>query len=57
MDCGTIKGARCTWRVLWDEDTHEVYIRDIQSGFEEYIGKATTAREAVAKADTHIHYS
>ena len=56
MDCGTIKGPKYVWRVLWDEHTYEIYVKDADSGRTEYVGKASTAREAVAKADTFINY-
>jgi hypothetical protein len=57
MDCGTIKGPKYVWRVLWDEYTHEVWVRETRSGRTEYVGKASSAREAVAKADTYINYN
>ena len=57
MDCGTIKGARYTWRVLWDDFTHEVWVREVLSGRTEYVGKASSAKEAVAKAYTFINYN
>lgn len=60
MDCGIIRGKKHRWRVLWDEHTRKVYIKEADAVFfptVAYVGRARTAREALSKADAHINFS
>jgi len=61
MYCGEVKGRRYTWQVYWDEYDRKVWIRrnmGVLSGdTSEYVGKADSAKEALAMAYAHVNYS
>jgi hypothetical protein len=52
MKCGTVKGRKYEWRVLWDEDRNEAWIEQIAAwnARKEYVGKAHSVKEAIAAA-------
>jgi hypothetical protein len=60
MDCGIIRGKKHRWRVLWEEHTGKVFIKQADSLFSprvEDVGKARSSREALSKSDAHINFN